>query len=95
MSQERRVTERNPGGFERKPLDHEMRVRVLKQIIDEAACRLMVGEISVSEAETLVSRVRTQARLLLPNDMDRFDLIYQSRLNRLIDQFVRPHDLAR
>jgi hypothetical protein len=27
--------------------------------------------------------------------MDRFDLIYQSRLNRLIDQFVRPHDLAR
>lgn len=75
-------------------MDHATRVKVLKQIIDETAYRLMAGGLSLADAETQVRRVRDQARLLLPNEMEKFDLIYQSRLTRLIDQFVRPGDDA-
>lgn len=75
-------------------MDHNNRVQVLKQIVDEAAVRLMVGGLSVDEAEGMLRRVRNQAQLLLPEQMETFDLIYQSRLRRLIDQFVRPNQLA-
>jgi len=75
-------------------LDHENRVKVLKQIVDEATVRLVVGGLSVDEAEGILRRVRNQAQLLLPEQMETFDLIYQSRLQRLIDQFVRPSQLA-
>ena len=71
-------------------MDNETRVRVLKQIVDEAVFRLTTGDATLHEAELIVQRVRNQARLLLPEKMQTFDLIYQSRLQRVIDQFIRP-----
>ena len=38
--------------------------------------------------------VCNQARLLLPDKMQTYDLIYQSRLQRVIDQFIRPKYLG-
>ena len=70
-------------------MDHETRVKVLKQIVDEAVFRLTTGDATLHEAELIVQRVRNQARLLLPDKMQTFDLIYQSRLQRVIDQFIR------
>ena len=70
-------------------MDHETRVRVLKQIVDEAVLRMMAGDVTLQQAELIVQRVRNQARLLLPDKMQTFDLIYQSRLQRVIDQFIR------
>jgi hypothetical protein len=75
-------------------MDQETRVRVLKQIVDEAAFRLTAGNATLPEAEFIVQpKVRNQARLLLPDKMQTFDLIYQSRLQRVIDQFIRPKHL--
>jgi hypothetical protein len=74
-------------------MDNETRARVLKQIVDEAVFRLTAGDITLHEAELIVKRVRNQARLLLPDKMQTFDLIYQSRLQRVIDQFIRPRHL--
>jgi hypothetical protein len=74
-------------------MDHETRARVLKQIVDEAVLRMMAGDVTLPEAELIVQRVRNQARLLLPDKMQTFDLIYQSRLQRVIDQFIRPKHL--
>ena len=74
-------------------MDHETRVRVLKQIVDEAVFRLTTGDVTLHEAELMAQRVRNQARLLLPDKMQTFDLIYQSRLQRVIDQFIRPKHL--
>jgi hypothetical protein len=71
-------------------MDHETRVRVLKQIVDEAVFRLAAGNATLPEAELIVQRVRDQAWLLLPDKMQTFDLIYESRLQRVIDQFIRP-----
>ena len=74
-------------------MDHETRVKVLKQIVDEAVFRLTASDATLPEAEIIVQRVRDQARLLLPDKMQTFDLIYQSRLQRVIDQFIRPRQL--
>ena len=74
-------------------MDHETRVRVLKQIVDEAVFRIMAGDATLPEAELIVRHVRNQARLFLPDKMQTFDLIYQSRLQRVIDQFIRPKHL--
>jgi hypothetical protein len=74
-------------------MDHETRVNVLKQIVDEAVLLMMAGDVTLPEAELIVQRVRNQARLLLPDKMQAFDLIYQSRLQRVIDQFIRPKQL--
>ena len=72
-------------------MDHETRVKVLKQIVDEAVFRLTAGNATLPEAELIVQpKVRNQARLLLPEKMQTFDQIYQSRLQRVIDQFIRP-----
>ena len=65
----------------------------MKQIVDEAVLRLTTGDVTLNEAELIVQRVRNQARLLLPDKMQTFDLIYQSRLQRVIDQFIRPKHL--
>ncbi len=70
-------------------MDHETRVRVLKQIVDEAVVRIAAGQVAQAEAEIIVQRVRDQAQLLLPDKMQTFDLIYGSRLQRVIDQFIR------
>ena len=75
-------------------MDHDTRVRVLRQIVDEASYRLILGKLTLPDAERLSAQVRNQARLLLPEQMETYDLIYQSRLSRLIDQFVRPNHLA-
>jgi hypothetical protein len=75
-------------------MDHETRVRVLKQIVDEAVFRLTAGDVTLPTAELMVERVRNQARLLLPDKMQTYDLIYQSRLQRVIDQFIRPKYLG-
>lgn len=75
-------------------MDHETKVRVLKQIVDEASFRIMKGELTKSEGEALLERVRNQAKLLLPEQMERFELIYKSRLTRLIEQFAHQDTLA-
>ncbi len=75
-------------------MNHEERVRVIQEIVDEATLRLMMGGITLTDADLILLRVRNQARLLLPDKMQTYDLIYHSRLQRLIDQFVRPNQLA-
>jgi hypothetical protein len=74
-------------------MDHETRARVLKQIVDETVLMLAAGDVALPEAERIVQRVRNQAQLLLPDKMQTFDLVYQSRLQRVIDQFIRPKHL--
>ena len=73
-------------------MNREYRVNVLKTIVDQASLRLMLGDMNIAKAEELVTRVRNQARLLLPNDMATYDLIYHSRLTRLVEQFIRSKD---
>ena len=68
--------------------DEEEKLLQLRELVDSACEEIMGGRLDVSEATVLAQRVRRQAQEIIPDMMDRFDLIYQSRFERLISQYV-------
>lgn len=68
--------------------DEEEKLEQLRELVDSACEEIMGGRLDISEATVLAQRVRRQAREIIPDMMDRFDLIYQSRFERLISQYV-------
>lgn len=72
----------------RRYLDSEERIRKLKKIVDVACEKIKSGKLTLGEAKKEASLVRLKAESLIPEDMEKFDLIYGSRLKRLIQQFV-------
>ena len=48
----------------------------------------MYGDLRETQARKLVEGLRFQASLLIPDQLPTYDLIYGSRLDRLIDQFI-------
>jgi len=60
----------------------------LRELVDGACEEIMGGRLDVSEATVIAQRVRRQAAQIIPDMMDKFDLIYQSRFERLISQYV-------
>ena len=64
----------------------------LKQLVDKTSEQLRWGELNLREAIELQEETREQAKKLIPDMMDKYDLIYQSRFERLIWQFVMPRE---
>lgn len=69
-------------------LDSEEKLKRLKRIVDQACDRIKKGDLTLGEAKKEAALVRLKAESLIPDQMDKFDLIYGSRLKRLIQQFV-------
>lgn len=62
----------------------------LRKLVDNTAEQLRWGKLHLPEAIELVAETREQAEKLIPNMMDTYDLIYESRFTRLMWQFVLP-----
>jgi hypothetical protein len=60
----------------------------LKEIVDATCEELRYGNVSRAEAEELVQNVRREAERLIPDQMETYDLIYEARFRRLIEQFI-------
>jgi hypothetical protein len=69
-------------------LDSDEKIKKLKKIVDEACERIKSGELTLGEAKKEAALVRLKAESLIPDDMEKFDLIYGNRFKRLIQQFV-------
>ncbi len=69
-------------------LDSSEKLKRLKEIVDEACDKIKKGDLTLGEARKEAALVRLKAESLIPDQMDKFDLIYGSRLKRLIQQFV-------
>jgi hypothetical protein len=69
-------------------LDSDEKIKKLKKIVDEAYERIKSGELTLGEAKKEAALVRLKAESLIPDDMEKFDLIYGNRFKRLIQQFV-------
>jgi hypothetical protein len=69
-------------------LNSEGKIKRLKKIVDEACDKTKKGELTLGEARKEAALVRLKAESLIPDQMEKFDLIYGSRLKRLIQQFV-------
>ena len=62
----------------------------LKRLVDRTSEQLCWGKLTLKEAVELVEETREQAKKLIPDMMDKYDLIYESRFERLMWQFVMP-----
>ena len=62
----------------------------LKELVDNTSEQLRWDKLSLKDAIELVEYTKEQAKKLIPNMMDKYDLIYESRFERLIWQFVMP-----
>lgn len=69
-------------------LDSEERLKRLKKLVDQACEKIKKGDLTLGEAKKEAALVRLKAESLIPDQMEKFDLIYGSRLRRLIQQFV-------
>jgi len=76
------------GEMARLLADEDEKLAQLRELVDSACEEIMGGRLDISEATVLAQRVRRQAAEIIPDMMDRFDLIYQSRFERLISQYV-------
>jgi hypothetical protein len=71
-------------------LDDNKRLKRLRQMVDEVCDKIKRGELTLGEAKKEAALVRLKAEKLIPYDMEKFDLIYTSRLNRMIEQYLLP-----
>ena len=68
--------------------DREMAELLAEELVDSACEEIMGGRLDRQEATVLAQRVRRQAQEIIPDLMDKFDLIYKSRFERLISQYI-------
>jgi hypothetical protein len=66
----------------------EEKLQALRELVDSACEEIMGGRLNRQEATVLAQRVRRQASEIIPDMMDKFDLIYKSRFERLISQYI-------
>ena len=65
------------------------RLGEIRVIVDDVSQRIQNGMLSETEARELVGNVRFQVKLLIPDQMATYDLLYSSRFERLIRQCIR------
>ncbi len=71
--------------------EEEEKLLALRELVDSACEEIMGGHLDRQEATVLAQRVRRQASEIIPDMMETFDLIYKSRFERLISQYIgRP-----
>jgi hypothetical protein len=68
--------------------EEEEKLRALRELVDSACEEIMGGRLDRQEATVLAQRVRREASGIIPDLMDKFDLIYKSRFERLISQYI-------
>lgn len=76
------------------PIDEHERIAALKVLVDDTADRITDGELDIDEAGKLVEETRLKAQELVPDDMDKFDLIYGARFKRLMEQYITSKEAS-
>jgi hypothetical protein len=66
----------------------EWRLERLKYLVDGLCVRIIKKKLTWNEALTEAELVRERAQALAPDQMDLYDLIYGSRIKRLMQQFL-------
>jgi len=67
----------------------EQKIKNLKELVDKTCKEIESGDLSEETAKELIVETRVKAEGLIPDDMDKFDMIYGARFERLIDQYIR------
>ncbi|HEX9917362.1 MAG TPA: hypothetical protein VGB16_06450 [candidate division Zixibacteria bacterium] len=69
-------------------LERADKIEALKGSVDELCHKIINQEVTSEQATLEMDRVRVEAENLVPDEMDKFDMIYENRFKRLIQQFL-------
>jgi hypothetical protein len=75
-------------------MDEHERIAALKALVDGTADKITGGELDIDKAGKLVEETRLKAQELIPDDMDKFDMIYGARFKRLIEQYITSKETS-
>ena len=67
-------------------LDEERKLRRLRRAMDLAAALLWKADLTLEEAQDVVSHAKQTALKLFPDKEETFDLIYGSRFRRILTE---------
>jgi len=70
-------------------IEEETKLKKLQGIADVLCFLIMRRKLTIEEAEEKIAEARKEARKIIPDQMETYDLIYINRFRRLIDQFLR------
>jgi len=70
-------------------MSEDEKIKNLKALVDRTAEDIQSGDLSEEKARELIAETRKEAEKLIPDDMDKYDMIYGARFERLLDQFVK------
>lgn len=62
----------------------------LKELVDPLCEAIRQRRLSRREITQAINQARLEAACIIPNDLETYDLIYGSRLERLLQQFPPP-----
>jgi hypothetical protein len=88
MERSRMAHEFDDSEMEKLLREEDEKLAMLRELVDSACEEIMGGRLDRQEATVLAQRVRRQAQEIIPDLMDKFDLIYKSRFERLISQYI-------
>lgn len=69
-------------------LERADKIEALKGLVDELCHKIINQEVTSGQAKIEIDKVRVEAKKLVPDEMDKFDMIYENRFRRLIQQFL-------
>lgn len=71
---------------DKERIEEDKKIRQLQRVVDFACCVLRQQSMSLSEAQGLILGVRKMALRLFPDKASTYDLIYGSRLRRILEE---------
>lgn len=63
------------------------KVERLRRIVDPLCAAIREQRMSLEETREAIEKARLEAALVVPEEIEKYDLIYGSRLERLLEQF--------
>lgn len=75
--------------------DEAARLRRVRHLVDVATSLIMQAGMTRTEAESLVTGVRSRVLDLFPGAEGTFEIVYAPRFRRIIDEFARPDAASR
>lgn len=73
-------------------LEEETRLNLVKAIVDSACVMIVSGCLDAKQRTVLADWVKAMVSVFIPGQEDKYDMIYDSRLKRLLEQHQSSSD---
>ncbi|HLC27241.1 MAG TPA: hypothetical protein VJM80_10775 [bacterium] len=74
--------------------EEDRKIRRLQRMMDLTGSLILQTSISYEEAVALAALAKREALFLFPDKEETFDLVYRSRLNRLLNEKLASEDFS-